>query len=143
MMAGIRAKDTGLEMLVRRGLHSRGFRYRLHIRQLPGSPDMVFPGRRSVIFIHGCFWHGHDCPLFRYPASRQEFWSTKIESNRVRDKSAESQLLDDEWRVLTIWECALRGKNKLGVERTLDLATDWLEGDVMVATIMGENRGRF
>jgi DNA mismatch endonuclease (patch repair protein) len=80
-MSRIRAKDTKPEMMIRRGLHARGLRYRLHVRQLPGRPDLVFPSRRAVVFVHGCFWHGHDCPLFKRPASRQEFWDAKIARN--------------------------------------------------------------
>lgn len=98
MMAGIRGKDTRPEMILRRGLHARGFRFRLHDRRLPGSPDLVFPGRRAAVFVHGCFWHGHACPLFRLPATRQEFWRAKIEGNAARDKGAEAALLADGWR---------------------------------------------
>lgn len=108
-MAGIRGKDTRPEMILRRGLHARGFRFRLHDRRLPGSPDLVFPGRRAVIFVHGCFWHGHGCHLFRLPATRQEFWRAKIEGNAARDALAEGALAADGWRVLSIWECALKG----------------------------------
>ncbi|PWK55600.1 very short patch repair endonuclease [Roseicyclus mahoneyensis] len=126
MMAGIRGKDTQPEMILRRGLHARGFRFRLHDRRLPGSPDLVFPGRRAAVFVHGCFWHGHTCPLFRLPATRQEFWRAKIEGNAARDKAAEAALLADGWRVLTIWECALKGRERLPVETVLDRAAEWL-----------------
>lgn len=141
MMSHIRAKNTGLEMILRRGLHSRGFRYRLHIKQLPGCPDLVFSGRRSVIFANGCFWHGHDCPLFRYPASREEFWRTKIEANRARDRAVQSRLLYDGWRILTVWECAVRGNNRMGVDKVLNMAAEWLESDTMAWEIAGENCG--
>lgn len=126
MMAGIRGKDTRPEMILRQGLHARGFRYRLHDRRLPGSPDLVFPGRRAVIFIHGCFWHGHGCHLFRLPATRREFWEAKIEGNRARDEATEAALLADGWRVLTIWECALKGRERLPVDEVLDQAANWL-----------------
>ena len=126
MMAGIRGKDTRPEMILRRGLHARGFRFRLHDRRLPGSPDLVFPGRRAAVFVHGCFWHGHACPLFRLPATRQEFWRAKIEGNAARDKAAEAALLADGWRVLTIWECALKGRGRLPAETVLDRAAEWL-----------------
>lgn len=126
MMAGIRGKDTRPEMILRRGLHARGFRFRLHDRRLPGSPDLVFPGRRAAVFVHGCFWHGHACPLFRLPATRQEFWRAKIEGNAARDKAAEAALLADGWRVFTIWECALKGRGRLPAETVLDRAAEWL-----------------
>ncbi len=87
MMAGIRSRDTKPELAIRRALHAMGYRYRLH-GKLPGRPDLVFPSRNAVIFIHGCFWHGHDCPLFRLPGSRTSFWTTKIDGNRRRDAAA-------------------------------------------------------
>ena len=141
MMAGIRGKDTRPEMIIRRGLHARGFRYRLHDRRLPGSPDLVFPGRRAVIFIHGCFWHGHGCNLFRLPATRTEFWEAKIEGNRARDGSAEAALLADGWRVLSIWECALKGRERLTVDEVLDQAVYWLANGPIQETIAGGVNG--
>src|SRR5262245_13588963 len=87
-MSRVRGRDTRPEMLIRRGLHARGYRFRLHARELPGRPDLIFPARRAVLFVHGCFWHGHSCPMFRLPLSRQEFWAAKIEANRVRDARA-------------------------------------------------------
>lgn len=143
MMAAIRGKDTRPEMILRQGLHSRGFRYRLHDRRLPGSPDLVFPGRRAVIFIHGCFWHGHGCHLFRLPTTRQEFWRAKIEGNRARDVAAEAALLADGWRVLTIWECALKGRGRMPVAEVLDRAADWLANGSIQEAIVGEVNGGF
>lgn len=143
MMAGIRGKDTRPEMILRRGLHARGFRYRLHDRRLPGSPDLVFPGRRAVIFIHGCFWHGHGCHLFRLPATRREFWEAKIEGNRARDEAAGAALLAAGWRVLTIWECALKGRERLPVDEVLDRAADWLANGQIEETIAGVANGSF
>mgnify|MGYP005748655149 CR=1 FL=1 len=141
MMAGIPGKDTRPEMILRRGLHARGFRYRLHDRRLPGSPDLVFAGRHTVIFVHGCFWHGHDCHLFRLPATRREFWEAKIGSNRARDEAAEAALLADGWRVLTIWECALKGRERLPVDEVLDRAADWLANGPIKETIAGGANG--
>ena len=112
-MSRIRGKDTKPEMLLRRGLHAAGFRFRLHGRDLPGRPDLIFPGRKTVIFVHGCFWHGHDCPMFRLPATRPEFWSAKIDANRRRDQAALRSLTAAGWRVLTVWECALLGPARL------------------------------
>jgi DNA mismatch endonuclease (patch repair protein) len=126
MMAAIRGKDTRPEMTIRRGLHARGFRYRLHARNLPGKPDLVFPARRAALFVHGCFWHGHGCPMFRWPGSRVDFWRAKIEGNRARDRAAEEALEAAGWRVLTVWECALNGRGRLPPDRVLDLAAAWL-----------------
>jgi DNA mismatch endonuclease, patch repair protein len=109
-MAGIRGKDTKPELIVRRLLHGRGFRYRLHRAGLPGHPDLVFPSRRAVIFVHGCFWHRHPdpaCPLARLPKSKLDFWLPKLESNARRDLAVAERLASDGWRSLTIWECEL------------------------------------
>ena len=108
-MSRIRGKDTKPEMLLRRGLHALGFRFRLHRKDLPGRPDLVFPSRRAVIFMHGCFWHGHACPMCPIPATRREFWTAKITGNRVRDAAATDRLRVLGWRVFVVWECALRG----------------------------------
>ncbi|WP_116792455.1 very short patch repair endonuclease [Achromobacter dolens] len=118
-MSRIRGRDTKPEMLIRRGLHACGFRYRLQDRKLPGRPDLIFPRYRAVIFVHGCFWHGHDCPLFKLPETRRDFWAAKVSSNRTRDKRVEKTLLDHGWRVATIWECSLRGINKLGDDEVI------------------------
>ena len=107
-MSGIRGEDTRPELIVRRGLHARGFRYRLHDRKLPGKPDLVFPGPKAVILVHGCFWHGHGCHLFKWPASRIEFRKEKISGNRERDAGNLARLRDAGWRVLVIRECALK-----------------------------------
>jgi DNA mismatch endonuclease (patch repair protein) len=108
MMRAVKSKDTRPELAVRRALHREGFRYRLHVRALPGSPDIVFPSRRTVVFVHGCFWHGHDCPRGKSPTSNVEFWVRKIEENKRRDGRTTDQLQADRWRVITIWECQTR-----------------------------------
>ena len=113
MMSGIRGKDTKPEMIVRRALHRAGFRYRLHVKDLPGKPDIVLPKYKTVIFVHGCFWHMHDCKYFKWPKTRTEFWKEKIEGNAQRDKIALKQLKDNGWNVLTVWECELRKENYL------------------------------
>ncbi|MBD4858772.1 very short patch repair endonuclease [Xanthomonas citri pv. citri] len=118
-MSRIRGRNTKPEMLIRRGLHACGFRYRLHDRKLLGRPDLIFPRYRAVIFVHGCFWHGHDCPLFKLPETRRDFWGAKISSNRSRDKRVEETLLEQGWRVATIWECSLKGINKLGGDEVI------------------------
>ncbi|MGN6482469.1 very short patch repair endonuclease [Luteibacter sp.] len=113
-MALIRAKDTKPEMRVRRLVHGMGFRYRLHARNLPGTPDLVFPGRRSAIFVHGCFWHHHKgCKLARIPKSRVEFWSTKLERNRERDALTTRRLRTAGWRVMIVWECETRDEERM------------------------------
>lgn len=111
-MSRIKGRDTAPEMIIRRALHARGFRYRLHDKRLPGRPDLVFPKHHAVIFIHGCFWHGHDCHLFKWPATRREFWQHKIEQNRLRDEKAISALSSKGWRTLVVWECSLKGPRK-------------------------------
>lgn len=109
MMSGIRGRDTKPELLVRRYLHSAGFRFRLFRKDLPGRPDVVLPRWNVVIFVHGCFWHGHQgCALFRVPKTRTEFWTEKIARNAERDEAAIQKLLDQQWRVAVVWECALR-----------------------------------
>lgn len=136
-MSRIRGKNTKPEMIVRRGLHALGLRYRLHDRQLPGSPDLVFTGRRAAIFVHGCFWHGHDCPLFRLPSTRTDFWSAKIERNRERDAQALEALHSGGWRSLVIWECALRGRGRLPHDLLLGQAYHWLVDDLPDRAISG------
>lgn len=114
MMSGIRAKDTKPEMQVRKILHSAGFRYRLHDRKLPGKPDLVLKKYGVVVMVQGCFWHGHDnCPLFRLPKSRTEFWEEKISANAERDNKNSIKLLELGWRILMVWECALKGTARL------------------------------
>lgn len=118
-MAAIKGKDTKPEMIVRRYLHALGYRYGLHNRKLPGSPDLVLRRLRTVIFIHGCFWHGHEgCKYYRLPQSNVEFWSDKITRNRQRDAFAKAQLEKKGWTVITVWECDLKNKKKR--EETLE-----------------------
>ncbi|MDA8091552.1 MAG: DNA mismatch endonuclease Vsr [Nitrospiraceae bacterium] len=107
-MAKVRSRDTKPEMLVRKLVHGMGFRYRLHRRELPGKPDLVFASRRKIIFVNGCFWHGHDCSLGRIPKSRVDFWTGKITSNRSRDEANLKRLRDLGWKSLVVWECQLR-----------------------------------
>ncbi|MBP6018971.1 MAG: DNA mismatch endonuclease Vsr [Burkholderiaceae bacterium] len=136
-MSRIRGRDTKPEMLIRRGLHARGLRYRLQDRSLPGRPDLVFPRHHAVILVHGCFWHGHDCPMFRLPATRREFWSAKIDANRLRDAKAHDALLALGWRVLTVWECSLKGKERLSFGSVLEACVGFIEGSQAELTISG------
>lgn len=128
-MSGIRGKDTAPEMLIRRGLHARGFRFRLHRKDLPGKPDLVLPGHGAVIFVHGCFWHRHDCHLFKWPGTRVEFWREKIGRNVTRDAAVKADLAARGWRVLTIWECALKGRTRRPVDEVLGEAAAWLRSE--------------
>jgi DNA mismatch endonuclease, patch repair protein len=107
-MALVRSKDSKFERAVRARLHSQGFRYRLHVRGMPGTPDLVFPGRKRVVFLHSCFWHGHGCRLTRLPKSNQRYWFQKIALNRTRDIRNERALRRSGWGVLRVWECAFR-----------------------------------
>lgn len=125
-MAGIRPKNTKIEMAVRTGLHRRRLRFSLHRKNLPGCPDIVLRRWRAVILVHGCFWHGHDCHLFKWPKSDAEEWRAKIEGNRLRDARDRKALADAGWRVLTIWECSLRGRTRLPPGAVIDLAVEWL-----------------
>jgi DNA mismatch endonuclease (patch repair protein) len=129
MMAGIRGKNTKPELLIRRALHRLGFRFRLHVTSLPGKPDIVLPKHNAVIFVHGCFWHGHECSLFKWPATRIEFWRTKINRNKELDQAAEEALAAAGWRCGVIWECALRGRHRLGLPSVLERFAEWIASD--------------
>ncbi len=124
-MARIRSKNTRPEMIVRRFLFSHGYRYRIHVKSLPGTPDIVIPCLRTVIFVNGCFWHGHEgCRYFVMPKSNTDFWYKKIERNRSRDVKERLRLRDIGWHVVVVWECQLmskvRGDNLKGLLRTLN-----------------------
>jgi DNA mismatch endonuclease (patch repair protein) len=109
MMAGIRGRDTKPELVLRKALHARGFRYRLHPGGVPGRPVLVLPKHRAAVFVHGCFWHRHEgCRYATTPATRAQFWAAKFEGNLDRDKTAHAMLIERGWRVATVWECALR-----------------------------------
>jgi DNA mismatch endonuclease (patch repair protein) len=126
MMAGIRGKNTKPEMTIRRGLHAKGFRYILHDKRLPGKPDLVFPKHRAVIFVHGCFWHGHDCHLFKWPKTRKDFWRTKIARNREVDARSARLLKVSGWRRGVVWECALKGRTRLPAGDVIARCGEWL-----------------
>lgn len=132
-MAAIRSRDTRPELRLRKLLFARGLRYRVCVKDLPGKPDMVFAGRRCVIFVHGCFWHRHEgCSNAVIPHTRQEFWISKLEGNKSRDRGNVKKLLDEGWRVLVVWECSLKKKF---AERTAELARSWLEGGDRICEI--------
>ncbi|WP_370690145.1 very short patch repair endonuclease [Fluviicoccus sp.] len=114
IMRRVKSRDTGAEMKVRRLVWGLGFRYRLHVKDLPGRPDLVFRGRRKVIFVHGCFWHGHDCKRgARVPATNTEYWRAKVAGNVARDAENCRKLGEQDWRWLVVWECQLRDMSPL------------------------------
>lgn len=139
-MSGIRGKNTRPELVIRQGLHRLGFRYRLHYPGLPGKPDMVFPKYRAIILINGCFWHRHKCHLFKWPSTRRDFWKQKIESNVIRDRRNLKLYADRGWKVLTIWECALKGRERLPIDEVVHTAANWVQFDSIDAEIKGRAR---
>lgn len=137
MMAGIKGKNTNPELLLRKGLHARGFRFRLHDKALPGKPDIVLPRYRAVVLAHGCFWHGHDCHLFKWPKTREEFWRAKIARNQELDAKAEATLAKTGWRYAVIWECALKGRVRLPIEEVLASCAEWIRSEIPRLEIRG------
>jgi DNA mismatch endonuclease, patch repair protein len=116
LMSRIGGKDTAPELAVRRLLHALGYRFRLHRRDLPGTPDIVFPSRKRAIFVNGCFWHGHGCRIGRAPKSRQEFWLPKLEKNRAKDARNKRALRNRGWGVLTVWQCQTKSQDRLAAQ---------------------------
>jgi len=137
-MSAVKSKNTSPELKIRKLLHSAGFRYSLHNKKLPGKPDLKLTKYNAIIFVNGCFWHKHDCPRFSWPKTRDEFWRKKITGNFERDIRNRKALLQQGWRVGTVWECALRGKSKLEDERILANLSEWLRSNRMGVTIRGE-----
>jgi DNA mismatch endonuclease, patch repair protein len=136
MMAGIQSKNTKPEIVIRKALHTRGFRYSLHSSHLPGKPDIVMPKWRVVIFVHGCFWHWHGCHLSKIPATRTAFWTAKLAANQKRDALATQQLLAANWRVATVWECATRGKSALdNLAKLIEHLTFWIRNPELPKTL--------
>lgn len=134
-MAAIRATNTKPELIIRKGLHASGFRYRLHAKELPGKPDLVLAKYRAAVFINGCFWHGHDCHLFRWPATREDFWREKIGGNVARDERNLTELRNTGWRIALIWECALKGKARRPPADVIDSLSRWLltdDGEIQI-----------
>lgn len=138
MMAGIRTRDTKPEVLFRKGLHRRGYRYRLRSTYVPGKPDFVLPKYRVAAFVHGCFWHRHKCHLFKWPATRPDFWRAKLDKNHKRDAEVTEAVVAADWRQLTIWECALRGPHQIGLTCALDQTEQWLTTDSRQLEIRGD-----
>lgn len=138
MMSGIKAKDTKPELLIRRALFSKGFRYKLHDKNLPGKPDLVFPKYSAVIFVHGCFWHKHNCHLFKWPKTNKIFWRKKLSRNNELDIQHYKKLKADGWYILVVWECALKGKDKKPLDWTINHIVNWLEHGGCDEEIKGE-----
>jgi DNA mismatch endonuclease, patch repair protein len=111
IMAAVKSKDTGPELAVRRLVHSMGYRYRLHVRSLSGTPDLVFPRLRKIINVNGCFWHLHNCPRCRIPSTKRKYWIAKLQRNAMRDRCNQRKLRRNGWRVMVIWECQISTKN--------------------------------
>lgn len=136
-MSRIRGRDTKPEMLVRRGLHAKGLRFRVQRRDLPGRPDLTFPKYRCVVQVHGCFWHWHGCPLCKVPKTRTEFWEQKIATNVERDRAAEDALRDIGWRIALVWECSLRGKARLPENAVVDQLMHFIRSERVHLVITG------
>lgn len=125
-MRAIQSTNTKPELKIRSALHKRGFRYRLNYSGLPGKPDLVLKKYRAAIFVHGCFWHQHSCELFKWPASKREFWKSKLTQNRIRDLSNEAKLAGLGWRTVIVWECSLKGRNRKPLDEIVDTIANWL-----------------
>lgn len=128
MMSCIKGKNTKPELIIRRALFAAGFRYRLHDAKLAGRPDLVFPKYKTALFINGCFWHGHHCSLFRIPASNSEFWADKIYRNQENDHRNRNLLISAGWKVVTIWECSIRGKQRLKLDELITILSSFIKG---------------
>lgn len=126
MMSGIRGKNTRPELLIRHGLFKKGFRFRVHVSNLPGKPDIVLPKYKAVIFVNGCFFHGHGCSLFKWPSTRVDFWRKKIEGNKAHDIESIEILRARGWRTLVVWECSTKGRGRWLGERLLDATEKWV-----------------
>lgn len=140
MMAGIKGKDTKPEIEIRKRLFALGFRYRLHDSKLPGKPDLILPRYNAIIFFNGCFWHAHDCYLFKWPSSRKRFWKKKLTRNREKDLENNEALREIGWRILIIWECSFRGvgKNrKKEIDAIMKKAEKWLSSKSKFREIKG------
>ena len=138
IMASVGQKNTGPETSLRVALHRAGLRYRLHDRRLPGTPDLVFPKYRAVIFVHGCYWHSHGCYKSTVPKTRQAFWVKKFKANKERDERKLRQLHELGWRVMVVWECALLGRSAQPISQVTDQVSKYLQGTEMRGDISGD-----
>lgn len=137
MMSGIKGKDTKPEVAIRSGLHRHGFRFKKNVRTLPGKPDIVLPKFNAVVLVNGCFWHGHDCHLFKWPSTRQQFWREKIVSNQKRDMRNLEELQNLGWKTLIVWECAIKGTKRYKIADLIAVISNWIQFDSQSAEITG------
>ena len=137
MMAGIGGKNTAPELLIRRELHALGFRFRVHNLSLPGKPDLAFAKYRAVIQVNGCFWHRHNCHLFKWPSTRRSFWEKKLNDTAARDLRNLAELEKLGWRVLTVWECALKGPTRRQLPEVIHTTAHWIQFGEGSAVIEG------
>lgn len=129
MMSNIKSKNTIPEVVIRKKLFARGYRYSLHSKKLEGKPDIVLRKYNAIIFIHGCFWHMHDCSLFVLPKTRTDFWKEKLSGNKIRDEKNIATLRANGWRVGVIWGCSIKGKVENEIDHIIDLLDEWLKSD--------------
>ena len=129
-------------MMLRKALHAQGLRYRLHAKGLPGRPDLLFPKYHAALMVHGCFWHGHDCPAYRLPATRTDFWLKKIGRNQQRDQEVRAALSKSGWRVLTVWECSLRGPGRLSLPDVVAKCVKFIKHGKKPKAISGSKHAR-
>lgn len=136
-MSAVKSCNTKPEIWLRQRLHRIGYRYRISCKGLPGKPDLVFTAKKKAIFVNGCYWHMHDCPLFVLPKTRTKFWVDKLQSNKLRDQRVLDQLAQLGWRTLVIWECAIRGRLKLSEDELIALVTEWIDESYQSSEITG------
>lgn len=139
MMSGIGEKNTHPELVVRSLLHGAGFRYRVHYKSLPGKPDLVLPKYRALILVNGCFWHGHECDLFKWPSTRPDFWRSKIHATQARDRENIAIYEASGWRSLVVWECAIKGRMRLANDELLLKISSWLKFGCKRASISAKS----
>jgi len=129
IMSAIKAKNTKPELIIRKALHSRGYRFRIHSNNFPGHPDIVLPKYKSIILVNGCFWHKHDCHIFNPKRKLSSAWASKIDGNVARDKRNINAYINAGWKVFIVWECSIQGKTKQPLDVVINVIINWLEGD--------------
>lgn len=141
MMANIKSKNTKPEILIRKALHALGFRYKINDKSLVGKPDMVLPKYKAIVFINGCFWHKHDCHLFKLPETRKQFWQEKIINNVKRDFENLKLLQSQGWRVLIVWECSIKGRTRIPFDTVINSIGNRIKSDSIFSVIEGSKNG--
>lgn len=140
LMSRVKNRDTKIETILRSLLHRRGFRFRKNVTNLPGRPDIILPKYKAVVFVHGCFWHGHgNCNKGRLPSTKIDFWQKKISENKTRDEETKKQLFTADWRVAVVWECSFRNKTQQAI--TIEQLCDWINSDSSYFEIPHESSG--